>query len=231
MKLLISDIIKDTVESLRAFGSILSIVDNAGVYTIQSSDSVEKIKVKRVINLLNTPEYTDDYIVTEVNYNLNTFTFVATAGKQILDLGTWLNQYPYFNFGTWRELSKRLTDKNNTYVTQLSKLPTIYLIKSYLSKKINEVTNEVTNLKIYIIDRSDLNKYTQDKIENLMIELFEIKEEFIEALGMNSNIIGDIIPNENDLPFNEEFLKGDQFTKMIELDIKSTQLFTTNTNC
>lgn len=231
MKKLFSDICKEAAEIIRESGAISSISEVSGTYTVVSSVSVDNLNVNQVIYFTNTPTYTNDYRILSVDSNTNSFTFRDTTGKQTGTVGEWNAESPYFDFGTWKEFIRRLTENNEVTLNQFRKYPYIYLLKVYKTNKVSGVIDEVVNIKIYFIDRADVNKYSSYTIDNTLENLRTIKDDFLGWVDKNQNIIGDLNYKTNELPFHEDFLKADEFTKMIEVDISSIQMYTRVINC
>lgn len=232
MKMLFSDICKESAEKIRESGVISSMSETStGIYTVVSGVSVANLNKNQVINLTDTPTYTNNYRILSVDSNTNSFTFKDTTGKQTETVGDWNSESPYFDFGTWKELVRRITEKNEVTLNQFRKYPYIYLLKGYETNRVNGVIDEVVNPMIYFVDRSDVNKYSSYTIENTLENLRTIKDDFLNWLDKNQNIIGDLEYKTNELPFHEDFLKLDEFTKMIEVDISSIQMYTQITNC
>jgi hypothetical protein len=122
---------------------------------------------------------------------------------------------PYFSYGTWNDEANKLTELNKIIASQGNKFPLVFLLLDIEESYISSERAFNSNIRIFIIDRTDI-KYTPQKRHTLELPaLRTIESALLSSLKVNSIHFEDYERVERFYPEN----KLNTPVNAIELDI------------
>ena len=142
---------------------------------------------------------------------MSTVSIIEASVENIQDSGV-----PYFEYGTWNEVSEVLISMNKSHVKQKQKYPLVFLLSETMTGFSLDLESEIVtaNADIYICNVAAKNKRSLWREKNEFPTLRTIRDDFLESLKENIDYIIDIDPFD-ELPYDKTL-----FNKLdIELNI------------
>ena len=93
-----------------------------------------------------------------------------------------VDEKPHFSFGTWNDEANRLTQLNKITSKQGSKFPLVFLLLNFKEKIIKAERKKESDIKLFIVNRSDDKLTPQQRHVLELPELRQIESDLLKNL-------------------------------------------------
>lgn len=185
------DIISDVIESLKTTSKIISITDNHnGTYTF-IVDNLFELKANSWITITASGTFNNlNEKIISINSVNKSFVINKTTGATITTFGTVQPNKPFFDFGSWLEVSNDLTFKGQSIKFKHQMFPFCFLRTGFTEEvDINTRLNTVQNLELFFVTDTQLDSSSDWKKTNIFEPILRpFINDFITALDKNKYI-------------------------------------------